>query len=180
MAETFADAGGGSSFTEMHHLIAWCGFLGAWLLVAGPIYQAAIELDDVEMERDELVQAAQEVEREPPISRWWLLVPPVAYVLHHRRRDRERRAMIGKLTRFQLEQWMFFSETATAWMFVATGAFLIAVKETWELREAYEWEDWAFWALIAVMVVVCIANTAMRISRRQTIQAMILDGERAP
>lgn len=88
--------------------------------------------------------------------------------------------MIGKLTRFQLEQWMFFSETATAWMFVATGAFLIAVKETWELREAYEWEDWAFWALIAVMVVVCIANTAMRISRRQTIQAMILDGERAP
>lgn len=27
----------------VHELIAWCGFLGAWLLFAGPIYQAALE-----------------------------------------------------------------------------------------------------------------------------------------
>jgi hypothetical protein len=24
-------------------LVAWCGFFGAWFLVAGPIYQAALE-----------------------------------------------------------------------------------------------------------------------------------------
>ena len=28
----------------MNQLIAWAGFLGAWLLVAGPLYQGAIEL----------------------------------------------------------------------------------------------------------------------------------------
>ena len=28
----------------MEYLIAWCGFFGAWLLVAGPISQAAQEL----------------------------------------------------------------------------------------------------------------------------------------
>jgi hypothetical protein len=27
-------------------VIAWCGFVGAWLLVAGPIYQAALELPE--------------------------------------------------------------------------------------------------------------------------------------
>jgi hypothetical protein len=42
-------------------LIAWCGFLGAWLLFAGPIFQAALELqeesreaDRIEAEKDEL------------------------------------------------------------------------------------------------------------------------------
>ncbi len=32
----------------MEHLIAWAGFLGAWLLVAGPVYQAALELRQVQ------------------------------------------------------------------------------------------------------------------------------------
>jgi hypothetical protein len=30
----------------VHELILWSGFLGAWLLVAGPLYQAAQELDE--------------------------------------------------------------------------------------------------------------------------------------
>jgi hypothetical protein len=28
----------------MEHLVAWAGFFGVWLLVAGPIYQANLEL----------------------------------------------------------------------------------------------------------------------------------------
>ncbi len=38
----------------MHALIAWAGFLGAWLLFAGPIYQAARELTDQQLDRDEI------------------------------------------------------------------------------------------------------------------------------
>jgi hypothetical protein len=33
------------------HIIAWCGFLGAWLLVAGPLDQAVREVEENEFER---------------------------------------------------------------------------------------------------------------------------------
>lgn len=49
------------------------------------------------------------------------------------------------------------------------GAFLIAVAETWGLREEYGWPNWTFWALLAMMLAVCIANTSVRLHRRQAI-----------
>jgi len=55
--------------------VAWAGFAGAWLLVAGPIYQAAIELEAEEIERDAIRDAAQAVPGPPPNSRWWWLIP---------------------------------------------------------------------------------------------------------
>ena len=36
----------------MNQVIAWAGFLGAWLLVAGPLYQGAIELREEEVDRE--------------------------------------------------------------------------------------------------------------------------------
>ena len=41
-----------------------------------------------------------------------------------------------------------FRDVLNGWAYVAAGAALIAVKETWELHEAYEWPEWVFWALI--------------------------------
>lgn len=41
----------------MNLVIAWTGFLGAWLLVAGPLYQGALELAEEELDR-EAVQAS--------------------------------------------------------------------------------------------------------------------------
>lgn len=160
---------------EPSHAIAWCGFLGAWLLVAGPIYQAAIELDDEEFEREDLRRAAASTEPPDPISPWWLLLPPIAYVLRRRRQERQRREMLHLLSRQQLEGLMHFSETASAWLFVASGASLIAVKETWDLRETYGWSDLVFWALIALMIAVCVANTSVRIRRRAAIIAQAGD-----
>jgi hypothetical protein len=152
----------------MSHAIAWSGFVGAWLLVAGPIYQAAIELEDEELERDELEGALASVEP-PRFSAWWLLFPPAAFVQRLRRTRARRRAVMHVLTRTQLEQLMHFSETASAWLFVASGACLIAAKETWELREAYEWPTSVFWVLVVVMIAVCSANTALRVRRRDDI-----------
>jgi hypothetical protein len=34
------------------HIIAWCGFLGAWLLVARPLDQAVREVEENEFEQD--------------------------------------------------------------------------------------------------------------------------------
>ena len=41
-----------------------------------------------------------------------------------------------------------FINKATGWLYVALGALLIAVKETWELVEYNEWPTWLFWVLI--------------------------------
>lgn len=150
-------------------LIAWCGFLGGWLLVAGPIYQAAIELDDEEFERSDFEAAVASVEPPEPVSRWWLLVPPLAYLVHRRRHERRNRALMAALSARQIEQLMHFREKASAWIFVASGAFLIATKETWELRETYEWSVVAFWAIVVGMVMACAVNTVMRIKRREDI-----------
>jgi hypothetical protein len=35
----------------MNQVIAWAGFLGAWLLVAGPLYQGALELREEDVDR---------------------------------------------------------------------------------------------------------------------------------
>ena len=38
-----AAGGPDGRLAAMNQVIAWAGFLGAWLLVAGPLYQGAIE-----------------------------------------------------------------------------------------------------------------------------------------
>jgi hypothetical protein len=59
----------------MSHAMAWRGFFGARLLVAGPIYQAAIELRDEEFRRSDLEEAAASVEPPPRVSAWvWALI----------------------------------------------------------------------------------------------------------
>jgi hypothetical protein len=50
---------------------------------------------------------------------------------------------------------------------VAAGAFLIAVKETWDLHEAYERTGLAFGGLILVMGALCVANAVGRRRRRK-------------
>jgi hypothetical protein len=47
----------------VHTFIAWCGFLGAWPLVAGPLRQASRELEEEEIERYAAARAAVERRR---------------------------------------------------------------------------------------------------------------------
>ena len=153
----------------------WCGFAGAWLLVAGPIYQAAVELEDEEFDRDELAAASRELSPQPRVSTWWWLVPPVAYVLRRRRSERQRREMLELIDAAQLERLMHFSQTAAGWLYVAAGASLLAIKETAELREAYEWPGWVVVAIVAAMLLLSAANTTYRLHRRDLILALKAD-----
>jgi hypothetical protein len=86
----------------MPDVIAWCGFLGAWLLVAGPLDQAVTVKDIL-----------------------------------------------------------------NAWLYVAAGASLIAVKETWELHESYEWPEWTFWLGVIGMLALCVGTTFNRARHRR-------------
>lgn len=146
----------------MEYVIAVCGFIGGWLLVAGPLWQASIELREEEIDQ-EAIEAAQSSFAQPPgISAWWWLLPPVGYVMQMRRQRAARRSFQESLPPEQLRQTVNFLNKANGWLVVATGGFLLAVKETWELVEDIHFPQWVFWVLIVVMPIAAIANSAVR------------------
>ncbi|TQS39493.1 hypothetical protein [Cryptosporangium phraense] len=159
----------------MDSFIAWCGFLGAWLLVAGPVYQAAIELSDQQLELDDVEKLSEDIEHSrvdgapPPISGWWWLFPPVLWIKHRRREKAARELLLSRLTPAQVQLAVDYLNKATGWGLVGLGGLLIALKETWELLEHYEWEHWVFWLLAVVMAVLCLANAGLRMQRSQSI-----------
>jgi hypothetical protein len=67
-------------------VIIWAGFVGAWPLVAGPLYQGSIELVELDFDREgigEIKASATRMTQDRP-SAWWWLLPPVMYVLQRR------------------------------------------------------------------------------------------------
>ena len=142
----------------MADLVAWCGFAGAWLLVIGPIGQATRELEEEEFDRDSFARAGQQVEKPPPVSAWWGLAPPIYYFMRQRRKRLYHDAVEAAMTPTERDALGHIRRVANTWRFVAAGALLIAIKETWELHEQYDWADWTFWALVAAMLIVCAAR----------------------
>lgn len=150
----------------MPHVIAWCGFLGAWLLVAGPLDQAVREIAEQEFRHESFEEAVAQVEEPEPVSRWWLLLPPVWWVKTQRRGSIYRHQIGDVMEPGDLLAFLTVRDILNAWLYVAVGAALIGVKETWELHEAYEWPEWVFFALIVSMVVLCVGATAIRARHR--------------
>jgi hypothetical protein len=149
----------------MNQVIAWAGFLGAWLLVAGPLYQGAIELSEEEVDREAIEASKATVPRPDPPSPWWWLIPPVMYVLWRRRSTAYREAALAQLNSAQREQITSFTDKANGWFTVAAGASLLAAEQSWNLVERYRWPHWLFWVLVAVMLGAVVLNTALRMSR---------------
>ena len=148
----------------MHELIIWATFTGAWLLVAGPLYQGAVELAELDFDREgiEGIKAsAAEAAKDAP-SPWWWLVPPVMYVLHRRWVRAYRAATWEQLTETQRVQLSSFRNKATGWFTVAAGATLLAAGETWQVTEDRGWPAWLFWLLMVVMLAAAVLNTAVR------------------
>jgi hypothetical protein len=154
----------------MEVVVVALGALGAWLLVAGPVFQAALELREQELDHDAFDEALSAVDPPRRLSAWWWLLPPVAYFLQRQRTQVHRNAVMKALNPEQLEQTLTFLNKAGGWLLVGLGAFFIAVKETWELVELLHWPDWVFWVLIVVMTLLAIGNTVARMIRTE--QAM--------
>jgi hypothetical protein len=153
----------------MHELILWCGFLGAWLLVAGPVYQAVLELRAEEVAHDRIHAAALAVGRPDPVPAWWWLLPPIAYLAQARRRDRFQQAVAERLSDDDYESLQSFVNKAVGWGMVAGGAFLIAVKETWELAEHHAWPTAVCWAIVVAMALVCLGHAAGRVAHDRSV-----------
>jgi hypothetical protein len=146
----------------MNQVMAWAGFLGAWLLVAGPLYQGAIELHEEDVDREAIEASTAQIPRPDPPSPWWWLLPPAMYVLRHRQGNAYRQAALDTLTPLQRKQFTRFVNKASGWFTVAIGATLIAAEQTWQIVEHYEWPTWLFWLGVVVMIGVCVLNTALR------------------
>ncbi|MEO5919824.1 MAG: hypothetical protein ABIQ01_01640 [Pseudolysinimonas sp.] len=153
----------------MDVFIHWAAFAGAWLLVGGPLFQAAVELSEEEFDNSQFDEIATRVEAPPHISGWWWLLPPVAYYRSRKRSNAHRRAMMKELHPDQRQQMVGLMNKATGWFTVAGGAFLIALKETWELTELYELPVAVYWVAVVVLLVAAISNTAVRMSRADAI-----------
>ena len=147
----------------MNVVIVWAEFLGAWLLVAGPLYQGSVELDELDLDREGIegikVTAIQAARDQRP-SAWWWLLPPVMYVLRRRWARAFREASAAQLSDTQREQLTVFRSKATGWFTVAAGAALLAAGETWQVTEHYRWPAWAFWLLLVIMIAVSVLYTA--------------------
>ena len=146
-------------------VIAWAGFAGSWLLVAGPVYQAAIDFQAEDIERDAIHDAADAAAQPPPLSLWWWLIPPVGYVLQLRRRRAYRRSVMDVLTSAQMEQLVRFGNKATGWTLISSGAFLVALTETWTLRDVYHWPLAVYILAVVVMLLASALYTAIRLRR---------------
>jgi hypothetical protein len=146
----------------MDEVVAWVTFAGAWLLVAGPLYQGSVELNELDVDREGIqgkAAAAQTAQARP--SAWWWLLPPVMYVLHRHWYKTLRQAMLAQLTQTQREQLTSFQSKSVGWFTVAAGATLLAVGDTWHVVQGYGWPGWVFWLLIAVMLTAAVLTTAV-------------------
>ena len=153
----------------MHHFILWAGFAGAWLLVAGPVYQASLELRDEEFERERLEEVDRRLRPVEPVSPWWWLVPPVHLILSRRRREERQHAMMIELADEDYLALLSFMNKATGWLMVGAGGLLIATKETYELLEGNEWPEWLLAVIVPVMLALAFAYTVFRSFREREI-----------
>jgi hypothetical protein len=142
-------------------VIAWATFAGAWLLVAGPLYQGSAELSALDFDREGIQNTAAAIQptHDRP-SAWWWLLPPVMYILYRRWYKALRQSMLAQVTKTQREQMASYQTKTTGWFTVAAGATLLAAGQTWQIVRHYGWPAWLFWLLVVVMVTAAILNTA--------------------
>jgi hypothetical protein len=150
---------------DLEALIRWLAFIGAWLLFAGPIYQAALELQEEDIEIDRIRAAGATVQKPPKASMWWWVFPPAKIYLESRRRKDFERRVMGALSLEDFEAMVSFRNKSNGWLYVALGGFCIACKETYELMHANEWSNAVFFVLIGVMLVVSIGHLVIRVKR---------------
>lgn len=153
----------------MEKLTVICGFLGAWLLVAGPIYQAALELREQDIEEQRIREARNTVTPPEPVSNWWWLLPPLkVYFVKRRTRDYRRR-YFAALSPEDSKALLLFVNKATAWLMVAGGGLLVAISETDNLSQTFHWDFGWFLAIVIVLLGISIGNTVERINRNDNI-----------
>jgi hypothetical protein len=76
--------------------------------------------------------------------------------------------MLAALDSRDLADLLQYLNKARGWLLVGLGGLLLAVNETWQLREHYEWPVAVFWVLVVGLATGCGLYTAesLRLTRR--------------
>ena len=82
-------------------------FLGAWVLVACPMYQGAVEMSGVNAVRSAIRSRANAIAHLERVSLW--LLPPVAYVMTNRKENAWRQQVMASLTQDQRAEFLSYS-----------------------------------------------------------------------
>src|SRR4051794_23274857 len=102
-----------TTLAAVETLIPWCACVGAWLLVAGPLYQASVELREEEFRRDDIAAVSTGLVARPPRPPpWWWLLPRGGSLKKRRHNRRMRDLVVAALSREQLEGYLHFVSTA--------------------------------------------------------------------
>ena len=75
------------------------------------------------------------------------------------------------LTPAQMEQLVRYANKSTGWILIASGAFLVALKETWLPKEIYDWPVPVYVLVVVLMLVACALFTLVRQRRTHDIMA---------
>ena len=151
----------------------WCGVVGAWLLVAGSIYQAFLELHKEQVAADQMARATTTVPSPPAVSSWWWLLPPVKLYRDGQRRNQHRLTFLASLTSDERETIVAFLSLSRGWLLVATGGLLIAIQQTYDLVERLDLSLVVFWLAIVTLFAVSILITAVHRATIQRSRALI-------
>ncbi|MEO6511905.1 MAG: hypothetical protein ABIO16_12985 [Nocardioides sp.] len=146
----------------MHEAVYWFGFIGAWLLFAGPVYQSALELQEEEEARTRMSDLIDTVGRSFQVSPWWWLLPPVAIAMIFRSRAGYRREVEKVMTDEDRQVMGHYSAVARGWWYVGAGAWFIFLKEAWELAEHREWTNAGYWVVVVVLTMVGLGGGGAR------------------
>ena len=138
----------------MEAVVVWASFIGAWFLVAGPLFQGSVELHRIES------SIAHDESALP--SRYWWLFPPAMYVITRRRIAAD--PSVGSRARL-------FRASGTGWFTVAVGGALIATQETWELVRLLHGGTAVFWVVYLALLVASTLNTSIRMIRERVVAA---------
>ncbi|WP_394940172.1 hypothetical protein [Psychromicrobium sp. YIM B11713] len=159
----------------MELFIAFVGFVGGWLLVAGPVFQAATELREHEAAGKRFMPTQPMPDAPKRVSAWWWFLPPVKIILERRRGAEYRKFYFGLLSADDARLMVSYINKATGWITVGAGAFLIAVKETFELTEELHTPGWVFWVIVVVPPLLIISFTVSRVQRSEAISKGTLE-----
>ncbi len=153
----------------MEVVMSWLEFIGAWLLFAGPIYQAALELQDEDIEIDRIRLAGAKIKKAAQVSLWWWLLPPAKIYMERKRSHKYWARYIKTLPNNEVEALVSYRSKANAWLFITVGGFCIAISQSYGLAKENDWNNYILAALIVVMFVLSILNLITRLRRAKRI-----------
>jgi hypothetical protein len=142
----------------MHEAVFWVGFIGAWLLFVGPVYQSALELREEEEARTSMQKALENAPPPERFSPWWWLLPPVAIVMLFRRRGQYMGIIDTLMSEEDRRSIGHYKAVARGWWYVGAGAWFIFLKEAWELAEHHEWTLTTYWVTVVLMTMVALGG----------------------